>query len=85
MHIYAGTDSVHRTRECAVELMAEGLERFVRDSPEYKAWNILSWLQPWTARIALAGCLFVFICLSATWWTGSVPFAKVAAAYGAVS
>jgi hypothetical protein len=61
------------------------MERFVRDSKAYKAWNVLSWLQPWAARLALAGCMFVFVCLSATWWTREANFAKVAAAYGAVS
>ncbi|KAI0122956.1 hypothetical protein BJ170DRAFT_599616 [Xylariales sp. AK1849] len=72
------------TRSCAEELKAQGLERFISGSESYKAWNVLSWLQPWTARLALAGCLFVFVCLSAPWWTAEVSFAKVAAAYGAI-
>lgn len=60
------------------------MDRFVRNSEKYKAWNVLSWFQPWAARTALGGCIFIFICLSATWWTAEVSFAKIAAAYGAV-
>ncbi|KAF7539290.1 hypothetical protein G7054_g2283 [Neopestalotiopsis clavispora] len=74
----------HWTSSCAQGLEKAGMERFIRGHPKYKAWNVLIWLQPWTARLALLGCVFIFACLSATWWTrpGGASFDMVVVAYG---
>jgi hypothetical protein len=64
-------------------ISAPGLYR--RDSPDYGVSTLLSWLQPFTAYLGLAGCILVFVSVSTTWWSTEVSFAKVAIAYGAVS
>ncbi|KAI1846699.1 hypothetical protein JX266_007272 [Neoarthrinium moseri] len=72
----------HWITTCADGLEQAGMQRFVRSNPAYKAWNVLIWFQPWTARLALAGCFIVYGCLSATWWRHPASFAKVLVAYG---
>jgi len=75
-----------RTRLCAPALVAQhpDLARFVRGSALYRkrVFNVLSWGQPWVARLGLVGCIVVWVLASATWWDTPVSVQKVAAAYG---